>query len=114
MSGPDPDRELDPASGRTSDVPDPGADRGAAGSGDPVVAFAADEPAMWSRERVVTGWAQLWNIPNLLTLLRILLIPVFWLLLMHDDGQNTGTRLAATLIFMFAAFTDWLDGYLAR
>ena len=69
---------------------------------------------MWSRERVVTGWAQLWNIPNLLTLLRILLIPVFWVLLMYDDGQNAGSRLAATFIFMFAAFTDWLDGYLAR
>jgi CDP-diacylglycerol--glycerol-3-phosphate 3-phosphatidyltransferase len=72
------------------------------------------KPEMWSRERVVTGWAQLWNIPNMLTLLRILLIPVFWLLLMYEDGQNEGTRLAATLIFIFAAVTDWLDGYLAR
>jgi CDP-diacylglycerol--glycerol-3-phosphate 3-phosphatidyltransferase len=69
---------------------------------------------MWSRERVVTGWAQLWNVPNMLTLLRIMLIPVFWLLLMYQDGQNAGTRLAATLLFMFASFTDWLDGYLAR
>jgi CDP-diacylglycerol--glycerol-3-phosphate 3-phosphatidyltransferase len=69
---------------------------------------------MWSRERVVTGWAQLWNIPNLLTLLRILLIPVFWWLLMYDDGQNTSTRVAATVIFIVAAFTDWMDGHLAR
>ena len=74
----------------------------------------AEEPEMWSRERVVTGWAQLWNVPNLLTLLRILLIPVFWYLLMYDGGQNAGTRLAATLLFIVASITDWLDGYLAR
>jgi CDP-diacylglycerol--glycerol-3-phosphate 3-phosphatidyltransferase len=73
-----------------------------------------EQPEMRSRERVVTGWAQLWNIPNLLTLLRILLIPVFWYLLMYEDGQNRGTRLAATFIFIFAAYTDWLDGHLAR
>jgi CDP-diacylglycerol--glycerol-3-phosphate 3-phosphatidyltransferase len=73
-----------------------------------------EAPAMWSRERVVTGWAQLWNIPNMLTLLRILLIPVFWWVLMYDDGQDTAARLAATAIFIVASFTDWLDGYLAR
>jgi CDP-diacylglycerol--glycerol-3-phosphate 3-phosphatidyltransferase len=69
---------------------------------------------MWSRERVVTGWAQLWNMPNLLTLLRILMIPLFWYLLMYDEGQNKSTRLAATLLFMAASYTDWLDGHLAR
>ncbi len=69
---------------------------------------------MWSRERVVTGWAQMWNVPNLLTLLRILLIPFFWYLLMYDDGENVATRVAATVLFMVASFTDWLDGYIAR
>lgn len=69
---------------------------------------------MWSRERVVTGWGQLWNVPNMLTLARILLIPVFWYLLMYEEGQNTATRLAATAIFVVASITDWLDGYLAR
>lgn len=73
-----------------------------------------EKPEMWSRERVVTGWAQLWNVPNLLTLLRILLIPVFWVLLMYQSGQNSTTRLAATIVFMVAAATDWVDGYLAR
>ncbi|MCU0283385.1 MAG: CDP-diacylglycerol--glycerol-3-phosphate 3-phosphatidyltransferase [Candidatus Nanopelagicales bacterium] len=72
------------------------------------------QPEMWSRQRVVTGWAQLWNVPNGLTVLRILLIPVFWWLLMYQDGQNAGTRLAATALFMFASYTDWLDGHLAR
>lgn len=69
---------------------------------------------MWSRERVVTGWAQMWNVPNLLTLVRILLIPLFWWLLMYDDGANPGTRVAATVVFVVASFTDWLDGWLAR
>jgi CDP-diacylglycerol---glycerol-3-phosphate 3-phosphatidyltransferase len=88
-------------------VPDGGAPR--PGGGD-----HAGQPEMWSRERVVTGWAQLWNVPNMLTVLRILLIPVFWWLLMYQDGQNAATRLAATLLFMFASYTDWLDGHLAR
>jgi CDP-diacylglycerol---glycerol-3-phosphate 3-phosphatidyltransferase len=69
---------------------------------------------MWSRERVVTGWAQLWNLPNMLTLLRIVMIPFFWYLLMYDDGDNAATRVAATLVFVVAAITDWLDGWLAR
>lgn len=71
-------------------------------------------PEMWSRERVVTGWAQLWNLPNMLTMLRILLIPVFWWLVMYDGGQHPAVRVSATLLFLAAAITDWLDGYLAR
>src|SRR4249920_3080783 len=56
------------------------------------------------------------NAPNLVTLLRIVLIPlivaVFYLpdaWLAHDEKN-----LAATVIFIVAAVTDWLDGYLAR
>lgn len=74
----------------------------------------AEKAQMWSRERVVTGWAQLWNLPNMLTLLRILLIPVFWYLLMYDGGQNSTARLAATLVFVIASITDFVDGALAR
>jgi CDP-diacylglycerol---glycerol-3-phosphate 3-phosphatidyltransferase len=51
------------------------------------------------------------GIPNLLTLLRILLIPIFVLLFYLPF--RTGHIIAA-LIFFFAAMTDWLDGYLAR
>jgi CDP-diacylglycerol--glycerol-3-phosphate 3-phosphatidyltransferase len=69
---------------------------------------------MWSRERVVTGWAQLWNAPNMLTLVRILMIPLFWWLLMYDGGTNAATRVAATVVFIVASITDWLDGWLAR
>ncbi|TNF90834.1 MAG: CDP-diacylglycerol--glycerol-3-phosphate 3-phosphatidyltransferase [Gammaproteobacteria bacterium] len=51
------------------------------------------------------------NLPNLLTLARILLIPVFVLVYVMP---GYGTYLAAAVLFGLAAFTDWLDGYLAR
>ena len=56
------------------------------------------------------------NLPNLVTLLRIALIPlivgVFYLpdMWLSQEGKN----FAATGIFIVAALTDWLDGYLAR
>lgn len=51
------------------------------------------------------------NIPNLLTVLRVLLIPVFVLLFYLPFSWSL---LAASAVFAFAAATDWLDGYLAR
>ena len=53
----------------------------------------------------------LYNIPNMLTVLRILLIPVFLVLFYV---QTSWAREAATAIFVLAAVTDLLDGYLAR
>lgn len=51
------------------------------------------------------------GIPNSLTFLRILLIPVF-ILLFYLPFR--GSHVLAAMIFTFAAMTDWLDGYLAR
>lgn len=51
------------------------------------------------------------NIPNALTLLRIVLIPVF-VVLFYIPWQ--WSALASAIIFALAGFTDWLDGYLAR
>lgn len=51
------------------------------------------------------------NTPNLLTILRILLIPIFIILYLEPTSNRT---FAAALVFAFAAITDWLDGYLAR
>jgi CDP-diacylglycerol--glycerol-3-phosphate 3-phosphatidyltransferase/cardiolipin synthase len=53
----------------------------------------------------------MWNIPNSLTLLRILLIPVFVALFYLPVSW---ARLACALVFGAAALTDWFDGYLAR
>jgi CDP-diacylglycerol--glycerol-3-phosphate 3-phosphatidyltransferase len=51
------------------------------------------------------------NIPNILTLLRIALIPVFIAFFYLPIGHANQVCAA---IFALAAFTDWLDGYLAR
>ena len=56
------------------------------------------------------------NLPNLVTLLRILLIPlIVGIFYFPDDWLSFEDRnIAATGVFIFAAITDWLDGYLAR
>jgi len=53
----------------------------------------------------------IWNTPNLLTLLRIVLIPVFILVYYLPFAWAPAL---ATALFVLAALTDWLDGYLAR
>ena len=57
-----------------------------------------------------------WNIPNSLTVLRILLIPVFVgiFYVSPETVPAHWKNLTATLVFALAAMTDWLDGYLAR
>ncbi|WP_068261056.1 CDP-diacylglycerol--glycerol-3-phosphate 3-phosphatidyltransferase [Janibacter limosus] len=55
-----------------------------------------------------------WNLPNALTVLRILLVPVFvWLLLQHG-GEDTAMRWWAWGVFAVAIVTDRIDGDLAR
>lgn len=58
----------------------------------------------------------IFNIPNNLTLLRIALIPCLILVFYLPDQTLSlyQKNLTATLIFLFAAITDWLDGYFAR
>ena len=51
------------------------------------------------------------NLPNVLTLTRILLIPVFIVLFVTPTPSRS---LAAAVVFLVAALTDLLDGYLAR
>jgi CDP-diacylglycerol--glycerol-3-phosphate 3-phosphatidyltransferase len=52
-----------------------------------------------------------YNVANLLTVLRILLVPVFVALLFAD---GTAWRVAALVVFVVASLTDRLDGELAR
>ena len=56
------------------------------------------------------------NVPNLVTLSRIILIPLIIGLYYLPDAwlSEHGRNAAATLVFMLAATTDWLDGFLAR
>lgn len=51
------------------------------------------------------------NTPNILTLIRIIIIPVI-ILFYYLPGRNSNE--IVTGLFVFAAVTDWLDGYLAR
>jgi cardiolipin synthase len=56
------------------------------------------------------------NLPNLLTWLRIILIPLFVGIFYFETSwvSSSNQNLVATLIFVAAAVTDWLDGWLAR
>jgi len=51
------------------------------------------------------------NLPNLITLARIFLIPIFILVYLTPTGSRS---LAAAVIFLVASLTDLMDGYLAR
>jgi len=53
----------------------------------------------------------MWNIPNILTLLRIVVIPALVVVYIIDRPWS---GLVATILFTAAAITDWADGYLAR
>jgi CDP-diacylglycerol--glycerol-3-phosphate 3-phosphatidyltransferase len=54
------------------------------------------------------------NVPNALTVLRILLVPVYGALLLHDGGGDPWLRFWAWVVFAVAAVTDGVDGRLAR
>ncbi|AVZ39564.1 MULTISPECIES: CDP-diacylglycerol--glycerol-3-phosphate 3-phosphatidyltransferase [unclassified Dietzia] len=54
------------------------------------------------------------NIANVLTVLRILLVPVFVVLFFVSDAQDPWWRVGAFVVFALAMATDYVDGYLAR
>jgi len=55
-----------------------------------------------------------WNLPNAITILRILLAPVFFVMLLVDNGADGGLRWAAAVLFILAIATDGIDGHIAR
>lgn len=59
-------------------------------------------------------WEKTMNLPNKLTLLRVLMVPVFVALLLFEGGANQTLRIAAAVVFVAASFTDFLDGQIAR
>jgi CDP-diacylglycerol---glycerol-3-phosphate 3-phosphatidyltransferase len=54
------------------------------------------------------------NLANALTVLRIVLVPVFVILMVASDMTQSGYRIAAALAFGFASLTDFADGWIAR
>lgn len=69
------------------------------------------------RGRVVSAGdspASTGNVANIITVVRILLAPLFIVLLLLDGGDDGPFRIAAALLFVVAIATDSLDGHLAR
>ena len=60
------------------------------------------------KEKIRKLFSNVWTIPNVLTMIRLILIPVFVVLFF------SGLRKAALAVFVAASLTDMLDGYLAR
>jgi CDP-diacylglycerol--glycerol-3-phosphate 3-phosphatidyltransferase/cardiolipin synthase len=58
--------------------------------------------------------SDIWNLPNILTMLRIVLVPFFVWFLLADNSQHGIWRWAAVLAFAVAIYTDKLDGDIAR
>ena len=55
-----------------------------------------------------------WNLPNVITVVRILLAPLFFWMLLADGGADTPLRYAAAALFIVAIATDGIDGHIAR
>ena len=55
-----------------------------------------------------------YNVANGVTVLRMLLVPVFGVLLFAEGGEDPGLRAAACAVFVLATVTDKIDGDLAR
>lgn len=75
-----------------------------AGSGAP------SSPGPGGRPAAVSNW----NLANALTVLRLLLVPVFVVLLFAEGGDEPAWRVTAAVVFAVAAVTDRVDGEIAR
>ena len=77
----------------------------------------AHTPAPTGEVRAVQPRTSNWNVPNVLTVLRIIAVPFFIVALVSGGtfGADDPThRWLAWVIFILAMLTDWADGYLAR
>ncbi len=112
--------ETSDASGETAAVPPGSVERDAAalrlGPARDVDRLPQDlaDDATARRVPLPPNEASIWNIANGLTLLRILMVPVFAWYLLADDGRDTRSRTIAAVIFAAAMITDRIDGDVAR
>ncbi|WP_329597183.1 CDP-diacylglycerol--glycerol-3-phosphate 3-phosphatidyltransferase [Streptomyces pseudovenezuelae] len=116
-SGTAPSAPTDLVSGTAAEVrpgvvPGVGIVAGAASEGD------ADSDAKPARGKKIAAaavnQASVWNIANLLTMLRLVLVPGFVALMLADGGYDPAWRSFAWAAFAVAMITDLFDGHLAR
>ncbi|MFF4590689.1 CDP-diacylglycerol--glycerol-3-phosphate 3-phosphatidyltransferase [Streptomyces sp. NPDC001388] len=92
----------------------------AGGSGSPGAADAEAQGAAGKSPRggklaaAAVNQASVWNIANLLTMLRLILVPGFVMLMLADGGYDPAWRSFAWAAFAVAMITDLFDGHLAR
>jgi len=55
--------------------------------------------------------SEVYSVANFTTVIRLLMVPVFFSVLLRDSGRS---RMAAVVIYAIAASTDWIDGQIAR
>ena len=63
------------------------------------------------KDKVRKLFSNVWTIPNVLTMIRLLLVPVFVVVYFRTTAEP---KYAALAVFAAASLTDMLDGYLAR
>ncbi|MER7562541.1 CDP-diacylglycerol--glycerol-3-phosphate 3-phosphatidyltransferase [Streptomyces sp. NPDC048523] len=116
-SGAAPSTPSDLVSGTAAEV------RAGAVPGVGIVAGAASEADVDSGAKPARGGkitaaavnqASVWNIANLLTMLRLVLVPGFVALMLADGGHDPAWRSFAWAAFAVAMITDLFDGHLAR
>jgi CDP-diacylglycerol---glycerol-3-phosphate 3-phosphatidyltransferase len=75
---------------------------------------AAPDPVVPVPDPAASPPIPLVNIANALTMLRVLLVPVFGAFLIASDLTDSGWLIAATIVFAVASITDYVDGWIAR
>ncbi|CAM5739850.1 CDP-diacylglycerol--glycerol-3-phosphate 3-phosphatidyltransferase [Streptomyces alboniger] len=97
-----------PVPSGASGTPGPSAAVGVSGDADAKAARGAKIAA------AAVNQASVWNIANLLTMLRLLLVPGFVALMLAEGGYDPAWRSLAWAAFAIAMITDLFDGHLAR
>lgn len=72
------------------------------------------KPPIPDRAADPVGDASAVNLPNALTVLRVLCVPLLAVLMLMDGGERGTARDAAAVVFVLASITDLMDGAIAR
>ncbi|MFF9171150.1 CDP-diacylglycerol--glycerol-3-phosphate 3-phosphatidyltransferase [Streptomyces sp. NPDC014776] len=93
---------------------DPSGAPAGAGAGTSGASGGSRSPRGGKIAAAAVNQASVWNVANLLTMLRLLLVPGFVALMLADGGYDPAWRSLAWAAFAIAMITDLFDGHLAR